>query len=100
MPEKLTPERLHEISTTAERHARDVGEIWVSESEIHVMAEELLELRAELITAEDEIDRMRKAAKEYRVLFLKTGQLLFLKTGQRTTKLDEAVDTVLAKELK
>ena len=48
MPDKPSDARLVEILTSHERHAREAGEVWVSEREIHAMAAELMEARKEL----------------------------------------------------
>jgi len=59
MPDKLLLERLRLITATSERFAREAGEAWVSEEEIHVMAEELIELRLHVTKLEAELNTIR-----------------------------------------
>jgi class 3 adenylate cyclase len=69
MPDKLASERLVEIVASRVRHAAEAGEIWVSEDEIHAMAEELVAQRAHVAKLEAELkyyrDNNRHTTDEY-----------------------------------
>jgi low affinity Fe/Cu permease len=44
----ISDERLQELRDSRARYAREAGEEWVAEHEVHAMAEELLKSRKEL----------------------------------------------------